>query len=79
MHMPGPDDVREARLELLMSQEEAAQIVDVPESTWQQWETDPMFSSYREISFEEWKSFLIQTHKLRSADSIWRVRKKFLD
>jgi len=78
MHLTSPDEVREARLELLMSQEEAAQIVGVPESTWQQWETHPMFSSYELISFAEWKSFLIQTHKLRPADSIWRVREVVL-
>ena len=78
MIIPSPTDIREARLELMLSQEEAAQIVDVSESTWQQWETNPMFSSYEEISFHAWKSFLIQTHKLRPADSIWRVRDRFL-
>ena len=78
MHIPGLNDVRQARLELLMSQEEAAQIVNVSESKWQQWETNPMFSSYEEISFRAWKEFLVETHKLRPTDSIWRVRERFL-
>lgn len=78
MHLTSPDEVREARLELLMAHEEAAQIVGVPESKWQQWETHPMFSSYELISFDEWKSFLIQTHKLRPKDGIWRVRQRIL-
>ena len=78
MRMTSPNEVRQARLELQMSQEEAAQIVDVPESKWQQWETHPMFSSYELISFADWKSFLIQTHKLRPTDSIWRVREILL-
>ena len=78
MRMTWPNEVREARLELLMSQEEAAQIVNVPESKWQQWETNPMFSSYELISFDDWKSFLIGTHKLRPKNSRWRVRERFL-
>ena len=72
MHLTWPNEVRQARLELHMSQAEAAQIVGVPESKWQQWETNPMFSSYELISLAEWNSFLIQTHKLRPTDSIWR-------
>jgi len=72
MHLTWPNEVRQARLELYMSQAEAAEIVGVPESKWQQWETNPMFSSYELISLAEWESFLAQTHKLRPADSIWR-------
>jgi hypothetical protein len=78
MHMTSPRDVREARLEIGLSQAEAAHIVGVSESTWQQWETNPMFSSYEQISFVSWERFLIGTHKLRSADSRWRVRETVL-
>jgi predicted transcriptional regulator len=78
MQMTSPREVREARLDIGLCQSEAAQIVGVSESTWQQWETSPMFSSYEQISFDSWERFLVETHKLRSADSRWRVREAVL-
>jgi len=75
MHIPHPREIRAARLELGLSQEEAAQIVGVSESTWQKWEAHPMFSWYEEINRAAWLSFLVELEKLKAETSGHTLRR----
>lgn len=75
MHIPHPHDIREARLELKLSQAEAAQVVGVSEETWLRWETDPMFTSYEEINGAAWDTFLLATSESRPAGSRFTMRR----
>ena len=55
---PHPSDIRTVRLQLLISQKEAADIAGVTELQWQKWETEPTQDSWDRIDGAAWDRFL---------------------
>lgn len=79
MRLTGPNEVLEARLEIRLSVEEAAQLVDVQPAEWLGWESPVWSEQYEQISYAGWKAFLIKTHELRPEGSKYRVREVVLE
>jgi len=69
MHIPHPREIRAARVEIGLSEADAADIVGVAESDWQKWEADPFSDIYQEITAAAWGRFLRETKALRLDDS----------
>ncbi len=74
MILPGPDEVKAARLEIDFSQERAARLVRSTAAAWHKWEAHWDSDEYRQISGAHWESFLRKTDKLRSTGSLFKLR-----
>ena len=72
LHIPHPDEIREARLEIKLTQEEAAQIAGVSESDWEKWESPTWSDQYCEPYSVAWNKFLRATAELRERGSKFR-------
>jgi transcriptional regulator with XRE-family HTH domain len=64
-----PEEIRDARLELRLTQEEAAQIAGASEAEWDKWESPTWSDQYRLINGAAWDLFLKATNKKRPKDS----------
>ena len=69
MILPTPEEIRDARLELRISLEEAAQVAGASESDWEMWESPTWSDQYRLINGAAWETFLRETNSKRSKDS----------
>lgn len=74
MILPGPDDVKAARLEIGFSQERAARMVHSTAAAWRKWEADWNSDEYRQISGAHWELFIRKTDSLRPKGSRFALR-----
>ncbi len=77
LHIPFPDEIREARLEIRLTQEEAAQIAGVSESDWEKWESPTWSDQYCEPYGVAWNKFLRATAELRERGSKFRFAENY--
>ena len=77
LHIPHPNEIREARLEIRLTQEEAAQIAGVSESDWEKWESPTWSDQYCEPYSVAWNKFLHATAESREQGSKFRFAEHY--
>ena len=65
--MPTPAEIKAKRLELGLTQAQAASLVDVTLRTWQGWESDSTLSSSRNMPSLKWAWFQMATQAPQKA------------